>query len=164
MRNLFRLSGTGRRLTLGGIAAVAVIASSSIATAAPAAADGYVAGWYADCADSYVCVWKDSHFYTAGAQNHYLRTATYLAHFGSHDYSGTSYNAGDSASSSFNAGLYNDPATVFQNSQCGGYAYTMQAGGGDSDYSNDSPESGGAFNDQASSMAFSEFYSACHTG
>lgn len=119
---------------------------------------GNLAGYYADCATSYVCIWEDPHFYTNKVQSAHIRDANYESHLGNRSYNGTGLSGQDNASSSFNAGQYNDPATIFQDASCAGYAFTMQANNGDSDYTNDSPKSGGGFDNQASSMSFSEYY------
>lgn len=83
---------------MSGFAAIA-LSAAALTSAAPAFAGT------SDCPTSYLCIWKDAHYVTAGAGSHLVKFQQYIPNYGTWDYSGTNYDANNSATSIYNHGV-----------------------------------------------------------
>ena len=137
------------------VAITAAAAAAVLGGAAPASATS--------CPSSYSCTWRDSNFNTAGNTLGYLKFASYIPHFSSWVYNGTSVNANNNASSMDNHGT-SQTVYYYSSDNCGasgGTSFSRPIGVNDGDFSNDTPLPGGAFNDVASAGAFSGKITNC---
>lgn len=138
-------------------------ALSTFALAAAAVVAGATAASATTCPSGYSCTWEDSNFNTNGNTNARLQFASRIPHFSSFNYSGTAINSNNSASSMHNNGT-TSTVYYYSNDNCGltgGTSFSRPIGQQDGDFSNDTPLAGGAFNDVASSGAFSGQITNC---
>lgn len=109
----------------------------------------------------YACVWKEANFNTAGNVNAYFKWKEYFPDGPQHVYAGTGYAVHDNATS-----MVNDATArtvwMYNGQNCSG-GETVPKGPQtyDSTFANDSPISGGLFNDSLDSAAFEDYISAC---
>lgn len=109
----------------------------------------------------YACLWKDTGFATAGNVNAYMKFSQYFPYAYQFVFAGTGYSVDDKTSS-----MVNDATSrtvwMYNGYKCGG-SETVSKGPQtfDSDFSNDSPLAGGAFNDSLSSAAFADYLTSC---
>ena len=86
------------------LAAIGVAALAALGTVAVAPTSANAA--LSDCASTYTCVWRDANLTTgSGGGAKYVRLQAYIPNLGQWNYSGTSINANDSASSLYNHGV-----------------------------------------------------------
>lgn len=87
-----------RRLVVSAVAAFLLAA-----TAMPASATEVSPMAASDCATGYFCIWRDTFYKTDGKDTAYVRAYRYIPNYALWSYSGTSFNANDSATSFKNA-------------------------------------------------------------
>jgi hypothetical protein len=141
-------SRLGRRRAIA-LAGVGVVLGSLALSAAPANAAAP-----ANCPAYDVCVWRDSGYETSGNTAGVVVFGHYIPAYDTWDYYGTTLNAGDSISSTYNNGATHT-AYYFKGNSAGGAVFTKGAGTGDSDFNNGTPA--GSFNDAVNSAYFSDY-------
>ncbi|MBD3941761.1 peptidase inhibitor family I36 protein [Microbacterium sp. NEAU-LLC] len=94
-----RRDGARKRVTVAAIGAAALVSASVAGIAGPASAA------LSDCPSSYLCIWKDASFATAGSGTAYVKFQQYIPDYATWDYAGTSYDANNSATSIYNHGV-----------------------------------------------------------
>lgn len=157
-----------RRQIKAALAMATACIAASFMFATPAFADGDDSA----CFSGDFCIWRDIHYITDGssviffAQPHYVRV---LGNFNYGYYNnGNSYSAGDSASSTFNNGLYLERANYYAGQNCDNdsHSFGLDSGQDDSDFTNGSPVNSSGydqFNDIISSIAFQSYVTTCRT-
>lgn len=153
--------GLGRRRATGAMAAAMVaagLAVSPFATGTAAAAPAY-------CDSNSMCLWMNIHYVGInGHTNDTFDMTKYAPDFRQFSYdSGLTIN--DSVSSAYNSGSGSSRNfTFYFNLNCSGPYFHVNAGGGDSDFTNGSPTVTGSSsspNDQASSGEFANYNAYC---
>ncbi len=109
----------------------------------------------------YACLWKDTDFATVGNRNDYFEFKMYFGDARNFKFGSTGYVVDDKTTS-----MVNDATSrtlwMYNGFNCTG-SETVKKGPEtyDSDFSNDSPLAGGAFDNSLSSAAFDNYLSSC---
>lgn len=108
---------------------VSAAAAFMLATnAVPASATEVSPMAASDCATGYFCIWRDTSYKTDGKGSAFVRAYRYIPNYALWNYSGTSFNANDSATSFRNASGTSQIVYVYQGANATGARWAVNAG------------------------------------